>query len=296
MSNIPGRELRAGWRLALCLVALLTMVSATQHMAPPAAAQSAEGVTVPGFWDPNRRFSKPDRDKVRAIRFVTELESPPFSFTAPDGLPAGFHVDLARAICKELDVPCTIQELKWEFLVAAIEEGRGDAIIAPIPINAETRKRFAFTNPVLGRPGRFVTTKANRLTEISLQTLDERKVGVVERTPHADFIAAYFAGVEVVTFADTAAAREALTNGSVDVLFTDALATSVWLNAAASRDCCRFVGGAYTEPHFFGEGIAIAVDPRRKALRAALDFALNRIYQSGLYFEIFLRYFPRGYY
>ncbi len=290
------RRISARVRGAVCILALVLAALAAGPNGAPARAQSVDGVNVPGFWDPNRRFSKPDLDKVRAIRFVTELESPPFSFTAPDGLPAGFHVDLARAICKELGVPCTIQELKWDLLVEALDEDRGDAIIAPIPIDPQTRKRFAFTNPFLGRPGRFVITRTNRLREITFATLQGIKVGVVERTPHAAYLAAYFSDVNAVSFPDTAAAREALKGGAVDVLFSDALATSVWLNSAASADCCRFIGGAYTEPRFFGEGIAIAVDPRREALRAALDFALSRIYQSGLYFEIFLRYFPRGYY
>lgn len=262
----------------------------------PAVAQGAQGINVPGFWDPNRRFSKPDRTKVLAIRFVTELESPPFSFTGPDGLPAGFNVDLARAVCEELDIPCTIQELKWDFLIDAISEGKGDAIIAPIPITAENRKRFSFSNPFLGLPGRFVATSSTRLVDITDEAAEGLRVGVVSNTPHAAFLAAYFPAFEQVEYDSPAAMREGLTGGAVELIFTDALSSAVWLNSQAGRQCCVFVGGAYTDPNFFGEGIAVAVDPARRSLREAIDFALSRIYMSGRYFEIFLRYFPRGYY
>ena len=156
-----------------------------------ALAQVPDGVNVPGFWDPNRRFPKPDRTKVRAIRFLTEQESPPFSFTAPDGLPAGFNVDLARAVCEELDIPCTIQELKWDLLIDAIADDRGDAIIAPIPVTAENREKYEFTNSFLGRPGRFVGTRSTLVKEITAEGLAERKIGIVAGTRHADFIATY---------------------------------------------------------------------------------------------------------
>ena len=276
--------------MAVCVALSPVMSGFSVH------AQVPDGVNVPGFWDPNRRFPKPDRTKVRAIRFLTEQESPPFSFTAPDGLPAGFNVDLARAVCEELDVPCTIQELKWDLLVKAIEDDRGDAIIAPIPITADSRQKYDFTNPFLGRPGRFIATKSTLIQAITSAELAERKVGVVAGTPHAGFIATYFPAVDTITYETTVKAREALTSGAIDLLFTDALTAGVWLNSEAAKGCCIFIGEAYTDPHFFGEGIAVAVDPGRKALREAIDYALRRIYFNGRYFEIFLRYFPRGYY
>ncbi|MEZ5877644.1 MAG: transporter substrate-binding domain-containing protein [Tepidamorphaceae bacterium] len=276
--------------MALCLT--LTPLAGAGF----ALAQVPDGVNVPGFWDPNRRFPKPDRTKVRAIRFLTEQESPPFSFTAPDGLPAGFNVDLARAVCEELNIPCTIQELKWDLLVDAIADDRGDAIIAPIPVTAENREKYEFTNSFLGRPGRFVGTRSTLVKEITAEGLAERKIGIVAGTRHADFIATYFPDAEVVSYETTAKARADLTGGAIDLIFTDALTASVWLNSEAAKGCCIFVGGAYTDPHFFGEGIAVAVNPERKALREAIDYALRRIYFNGRYFEIFLKYFPRGYY
>ncbi|MCB1474350.1 MAG: transporter substrate-binding domain-containing protein [Rhodobiaceae bacterium] len=284
------------WQAVVCMLPLALALVLGGHGSTPAAAQAADGIFVPGFWDPNRRFPKPDRSKVRSIRFLTELESPPFSFTAPDGLPAGFNVDLARAVCGELDIPCTIQELKWDLLVEAIAEGRGDAIIAPIPITAETRKTYAFTNPFLGRPGRFVATKTTLVESVSASAIAGRKVAVVAGTPHETFLKTYFPQVEIASFDNTSEARKALTGGAVELMFSDALAASVWLNSAAAKDCCIFIGDAYADPHFFGEGIAVAVDPARRELREAIDFAMSRIYQDGRYFEIFLRYFPRGYY
>jgi polar amino acid transport system substrate-binding protein len=69
-----------------------------------------------------------------------------------------------------------------------------------------------------------------------------------------------------------------------------------WFNGTASAGCCVFRGGAYYDLSYFGEGIGIAVAAGNDALRKALDYALRKVYQSGKYQELFLRYFPMSYY
>ena len=75
---------------------------------------------VPGFWDPRRRPDRPDLSRLTVIRFLTETDYPPFNFTGPDGNPAGFNVDLARMICDEIKVTCTVQMRRFETLLDAI--------------------------------------------------------------------------------------------------------------------------------------------------------------------------------
>ena len=100
-----------------------------------AGAQTAPGVFVPGFWDPKRRPEKPDLSRIATIRFFTEEDYPPFNFKGPDGQPIGFNVDLARAICLELGLQCTVQVRRFDTLIEALDEGRGDAIVASLAIN-----------------------------------------------------------------------------------------------------------------------------------------------------------------
>src|ERR1700757_3022530 len=61
--------------------------------APPAAAQDSaaqqRSVAVPGFWDPRRRPERPDLSRLQPIRFLTEMDYPPFDYAGPDGNPAG---------------------------------------------------------------------------------------------------------------------------------------------------------------------------------------------------------------
>src|SRR5258708_32289074 len=104
----------------------------------PADVAHAQGVgqagpqAVPGFWDPRRRPDRPDLSRITVIRFLTETDYPPFNFAGPDGNPAGFNVDLARQLCEEIKVTCTIQMRRFETLLDAIASNRGDAIISSL--------------------------------------------------------------------------------------------------------------------------------------------------------------------
>ena len=72
--------------------------------APPTVTPPAITLAVPGFWDPRRRPERPDLSRIAVIRFLTETDYPPFNYAGPDGMPAGFNIDLARLICEEIKV------------------------------------------------------------------------------------------------------------------------------------------------------------------------------------------------
>ena len=93
---------------------------------------AAQSVLIPNFWDPNERFVKPDLSSRQRLKFLTTTDFPPFNFIDRKKRLSGFHIDLARAICEELDMlaKCQIQALPWDELEKAIEKGEGDAIIA----------------------------------------------------------------------------------------------------------------------------------------------------------------------
>lgn len=65
---------------------------------------SAQEGFVPNFWDKHERFVKPDMSDIQRLRFLTTTDFPPFNFIDRNKRLTGFNVDLARAICQELDL------------------------------------------------------------------------------------------------------------------------------------------------------------------------------------------------
>src|ERR1700729_2669083 len=134
------------------------------------------GVVVPGFWDPRRRPERPDLSRIQAIRFLTDTDYPPFDYTGQDGNPAGLNVDLARLICEEIKVSCTIQARSFDTLLEALDDNRGDAVIASIAPTADTRRRADFTDPYYRTPARFVARLDSPITEVLPERLEGKKI------------------------------------------------------------------------------------------------------------------------
>lgn len=264
----------------------------------PAVAQAAAvnrpaaPAVVPGFWDPRRRPERPDLARLTAVRFMTEVDYPPFNFAGPDGNPAGFNVDLARMVCEELKVTCTVQMRRFDTLFDSLDAGRGDAAIASIAVSEQTRKRADFSDPYYRPSARFVARRETSIEAITPEAVEGKKVAVVTGSAHEQYMRTLFTEADVRGYPDSDAAREALRRGEVDFLFGDGFALSFWLNGASSAGCCAFAGGPFVESRYFGEGIGVAVKRGNDTLRLAINWALFRIWETGRFTDLWLRYFP----
>jgi polar amino acid transport system substrate-binding protein len=261
----------------------------------PAPAQFAggePGVRVPGFWDPRRRPEKPDMSRLSVIRFLTETDYPPFNFAGPDGNPQGFNIDLARMICEELKLACTIQMRRFETLVSALNANQGDAAIASIAATLELRAKIDFTDSYYRTPARFVAKRDSPIDDPLPERLEGRKVAVAAGTAHEAYLKALFTEAEVRSYPNSDVARLALRRGDVDLLFGDAISLAFWLNGTDSENCCTFRGGPYIDSRYFGEGIGIAVRRGNDTMRLALNWALFRVWEQGRFTDLWLRYFP----
>lgn len=285
---------------AVAVVSLVLVVGAAAQIvsrAPvgkpqvPAPGTQSAPQAVPGFWDPRRRPDRPDLSRLTGIRFLTETDYPPFNFTGPDGNPAGFNVDLARMICEEIKVSCTIQMRRFETLVDSLAANRGDAVIASLSETPQLRSRVDFSDPYYRAPARFVTRRDAVLPEIRPEFLEGKKVGALAGSAHEAFLKAQFTDAQIVPYPNDDALRLALRRGEVDAIFGDAIALSFWINGTDSAECCAFSGGPFVESRYFGEGIGIAVRKGNDVLRQAINWAMFRIWEKGRYTDLWLRYF-----
>src|SRR5579872_5358394 len=198
-------------RLALAALMVLSVGVAQAQTAPNPSASNPSAAkpvaepgpqAVPGFWDPRRRPDRPDMSRLSVIRFLTETDYPPFNFTGPDGNPAGFNVDLARMICDEIKVTCTIQMRRFETLVDAITSNRGDAIIASLAVTPQLRAKLDFSDPYYRAPARFVSRKDSVMREVRPEFLEGRKVGVIGGSAHEAYLKAMFTDAELKSYAN----------------------------------------------------------------------------------------------
>ena len=173
------------------------------------------------------------------IRFLTEVDYPPFNYAGPDGSPIGFNVDLARLICEELKVQCTVQMRRFDTLITALAENRGDAVMASIAVTPDMRRLADFSDPYYRTPARFVTRRDVVLNDVRPERLEGKEIAVVAGTAHEAYLKSLFTEADLRSYPSSEQAREALRRGDVDLLFGDAISLAFWLNGTELAELLR---------------------------------------------------------
>jgi polar amino acid transport system substrate-binding protein len=269
----------------LCVAALgLTLLTvATVRAEPPdSAGKSATAPADPGAQPPKRVV----------IRFLTDSDFPPFNFYDEDGVLVGFNVDLARAICLELNTACDVKARPWDELFAGLKSGDADAVIAAHKVTSKALGEVAFTDRYFYTPGRFAARKEAGDLDISPAGLDGKHIAVAKGTAHEAYLKTFFRESPLAVFENADLAREALAAGKADLIFDDGISLAFWLNGTLSKQCCEMRGGPFLEPRYFGDGLAIAVPKSDREIRSLINDALRRVRTSGRYEELVQRYFP----
>ncbi|MBO0663943.1 transporter substrate-binding domain-containing protein [Jiella sp. CQZ9-1] len=239
-------------------------------------------------------MTKPDLSDRPRIRFLTTTDYPPFNFLDARGRLTGFNVDLVRDICAELDIlaRCQIEALPFADLIPAMKKGDGEAIVAGLAMNAETRREFAFSQPYFRYPARFVIRKDRPLAAPVADHLGTKVVGVTKGSAHEALLRAFFPTAKVQPFANRLDALAGMREGKVDAYFGDGVSLSFWLESDASNGCCHFAGGPFLSDRYLGEGLSVAVAHKDSALASAIDYAIAQLVSKGRMSELMLRYFP----
>jgi len=273
------------------IIAIATLLSSLQDA--DALAQSAQA-SVPAI--ENVEAGATETPALNQLRFITDNDYPPFNYIDESGKLVGFNVELAKAICAELKVRCSVQALVWDRMITAIENDVADAIIASLAITRRNRRRVTFSRQYYQTPARFVMRKSDSFKEITPEILSGKSIGVAKNTSHEAYLKAFFKGSIVKSFATPDKARQALIDGQVDVVFGDGVSLMFWLNGIASNKCCTYSGGAFTESKFFGEGVGIAVKKNNTQLLKIINLGLDKVQKSGQFQKLFKRYFPMSFY
>jgi polar amino acid transport system substrate-binding protein len=256
-----------------------------------AKAQPASTYVVPNYWDPNVRVERPDLGPPRVIRFLTDDDFPPMHFATPEGGVTGFSVELARAVCEKLMLSCTIQARRFDTLLTSLAEGRGDVLAAAIPVTAELRARFAASHLYHRSPARLLTTRGNARPDLELVGLRGKRVAVIARTAHAAFLDQLAPFIQRREAPDLQAALALLRSGDAEYVFGDGVALSLAIAGRGGGEFA-FAGGPYLESRYFGEGVSFLLRKDDLALKRAIDYALQALWDDGSYARLFIRFFP----
>lgn len=225
----------------------------------------------------------------KTVRFGIEGAYPPFSWTEADGSLKGFDVDMANALCTEMQVQCKIVAQDWDGIIPSLLARKYDAIIAAMSITEERKKKIDFTGKYALIPNKFIAKKG---ADLNFDDLSGQKIAVQRATTHDKYLTDNYGDtVEIVRYGSFDEAYLDLANGRVAAVLGDASALEEGVLNKAGGEAYEFVGPSLTDPKWFGEGFGIALRKQDKDLTKKLDAAILSLREKGIYQDIAAKYF-----
>lgn len=221
------------------------------------------------------------------LHFGTEASYPPFESMDANNQIVGFDVDLAHALCKQIDATCTFTNQAFDSLIPGLKFRRIDAVMAGMDITPERQKQVLFTQPYYDNSAMFVGQQDKYTT---IDALKGKKVGVQNGTTHQKFLTDKHPDITMVPYDSYQNARLDLQNGRIDAVFGDTAVVTLWLKADPRL---AEVGERVTDKDYFGSGLGIAVRQGNQALQQKLNGALEKIKQDGTYQAIYHKWFQK---
>jgi len=219
------------------------------------------------------------------LRIGTEGAYPPFNQIDATGAVIGFDIDIAAALCNEMQVECEFITQDWDGIIPGLLAKKYDAVVASMSITEERQKAVAFTDPYYSNKLRYVAPKGST---IDVKDLKGKSVGAQRATISASYLEDNLGDEVSIKLYDTQEnAYLDLESGRTDVVLADMLVTYEWLQKGAGEKF-EFVG----EEVNINDSIGIAVRQDDNDLRERLNKALAAIVANGTYEKINAKYFP----
>ena len=81
------------------------------------------------------------------INFGVSATYPPFESIGANNEIVGFDIDLAKALCKQMQAECTFTNHAFDSLIPSLKFRKYDAVISGMDITPERSKQVSFTTP-----------------------------------------------------------------------------------------------------------------------------------------------------
>ena len=212
------------------------------------------------------------------ITFAMEPSYPPFEFTNEKGDIVGFDVDVANAICKEIQATCKFKGESFDALIPNLKAKRFDAAISAMDITETRAKQVLFSDAYYDSTASYVALKGKA-------TLDTAKnIGVQNGTTFQQYTIAETKQYAPKAYASLQDAILDLKNGRIDIIFGD---TAVLADMIDKEPEIQFVGDKVTNKKYVGNGLGIAMNKSSKELAENLNKGLRAIKANGEYQKIY---------
>jgi len=226
------------------------------------------------------------------ITIGVKFDQPGLSLRKPDGSLSGFDVSVAQYVAQQLGYKP--DEIEWKEAPSGqretlIQNEQVDYIVGSYSITNDRKKKVSFAGPYF-QTGQALLVRAEDTDIAGPQSLENNKklCSVAGSTP-AQRIKDKYPGVQLQRYDTYSLCVEALKNGAVDAVTTDAVILAGY--AVQNPGMFKLAGEPFST-ELYGVGLAKDNDE----LRSQINDALQKMIDSGAWQAAFDEYIgPSGY-
>lgn len=208
----------------------------------------------------------------------------PWTYVNEDGDLVGYDVEVAQAVAEKLGVEANFVTGEWDGLLAGLDAGRYDIMANGVNITADRGEKYDFSVPY-AYDRMAVIVKGDNDSITKMEDLNGKQTANTISSTYAETARSY--GAEVTGVDDLAATFELLYSGRIDATLN---AEVTYYDYMAQHPDADLKIACLAE-----EADQVALPMRKgeetKALREAVDKALNELAEDGVLSQLAVKYF-----
>lgn len=221
----------------------------------------------------------------RNLRVAFDIPYEPFEYRDENGELTGFEVELATAMCEELNANCEFVIQAWDGMIPGLLARKFDIIMSSMSITPERAERVLFSEPYYITPGGWFGPESFNTDVTDMDAMKGKNVGVQRGTTMDTYVTENLGGVVSIKRYTTAEDMVLDLEGQrLDAVFVD---YPVGEQTILNRDGFKEVG----ESVKLGEGVGVAMRKRDADLAEDINAALKKLKEDGTYDAIMTKYF-----
>ena len=229
---------------------------------------------------------KADATEGNVLRIGTEGAYAPFNYTNADGTLGGFDIEIANAICADMQVTCEIVAQDWDGIIPGLKAGKYDAIVAAMSVTPERAQQVAFTDPYFSNALVFLAKKDSTFDPAKVTDINAHSIAAQRSTISSQWLENTYPKADMKLYDTLSNAFLDLGAGRVDAMISDKLPAIEWLSSTSGSN--YVLKGPEID---INDNFAIAVRPNDEALQAKINTSLSNIKANGTYDKINQKYF-----
>lgn len=221
--------------------------------------------------------------KEDTITFGTNAEFPPFEYVTSSGVIGeydGIDMAIAKQIAEENGMTAAMENMEFDSLLVALQNGQIDAVIAGMTATDERRETVDFSTPYYTATQVMIVPEDSDIA--SAADMADKRICVVQG--YTGEVCVQDMGYDYVAFKKGTEAVMELTNGKCDVVVIDSATAQKYLN---DNEGLKIV----EDPSAFeSEEYAIAVQKGNTELLDKLNQAIEKMLADGTINELAVKY------